>query len=136
MLPGSMSMQMSSHSPRYHPLCYHGMSSNMVSLSLPLTTTHYCAPPPPFITTTCKRLRRQCRQFECRSLPTELLRKYVQYAKMHVFPRLTPPAAKVLQRLYLSMRSQASLGTSIPVTTRHLESLIRLSQARARAELR
>jgi DNA helicase MCM8 len=34
------------------------------------------------------------------------------------------------------MRSQASLGKSIPVTTRNLESLIRLGQARARAELR
>ena len=34
------------------------------------------------------------------------------------------------------MRSQAKLGNSIPVTTRHLESLIRLSQARARLELR
>jgi DNA helicase MCM8 len=43
---------------------------------------------------------------------------------------------QVLQRIYLTMRAQASLGTSIPVTTRHLESLIRLSQARARMELR
>ena len=34
------------------------------------------------------------------------------------------------------MRAQSSLGKSIPVTTRHLESLIRLSQARARLELR
>lgn len=34
------------------------------------------------------------------------------------------------------MRAQSSLGNSIPVTTRHLESLIRLSQARARLELR
>ncbi len=34
------------------------------------------------------------------------------------------------------MRSQAALGQSIPVTTRHLESLIRLAQARARLELR
>ena len=34
------------------------------------------------------------------------------------------------------MRAQSTLGNSIPVTTRHLESLIRLSQARARLELR
>jgi DNA helicase MCM8 len=34
------------------------------------------------------------------------------------------------------MRSQASLGNSIPVNTRHLESLIRLAQARARMECR
>jgi hypothetical protein len=44
--------------------------------------------------------------------------------------------SQVLQRLYLTMRAQSSLGNSIPVTTRHLESLIRLSQARARLDLR
>ena len=43
---------------------------------------------------------------------------------------------QVLQRLYLTMRAESSLGNSIPVTTRHLESLIRLSQARARLDLR
>lgn len=49
-------------------------------------------------------------------------------------PRLgAAPHAQVLQRLYLTMRAQSALGTSIPVTTRHLESLIRLSQARASA---
>jgi DNA replicative helicase MCM subunit Mcm2 (Cdc46/Mcm family) len=53
-------------------------------------------------------------------------------------PRLTPAAAKVLQKHYLTMRSSVASANddSIPVTTRHLESLIRLSQARARMELR
>lgn len=52
-----------------------------------------------------------------------------------VFP-VRPSLSQVLQRLYLTMRAQSSLGNSIPVTTRHLESLIRLSQARARLDLR
>ena len=51
---------------------------------------------------------------------------------------------QVLQRQYLAMRSQsyftqpssAKGGGSIPVTTRNLESLIRLAQARAKMELR
>jgi DNA helicase MCM8 len=66
----------------------------------------------------------------------ELMRRYIEYAKQYVHPHLSPGAAKVLQRLYLTMRSEASSGQSIPVTTRHLESLIRLSQARARVDLR
>eukprot|EP01034_Spumella_vulgaris_P023027 gene23027-29215_t len=65
-----------------------------------------------------------------------LITRYIEYAKRYAHPKLTKPAAKVLQRLYLTMRSEASLGNSMPVTTRHLESLIRLSQARARIELR
>ena len=69
-------------------------------------------------------------------LSVELMRRYIEYAKLYVQPVLTPAAAKVLQRLYLTMRAQASAGQSIPVTTRHLESLIRLAQARARIDLR
>src|SRR3546814_2977728 len=33
-------------------------------------------------------------------------------------------------KLYLTMRAEASAGQSIPVTTRHLESLVRLAQVR------
>jgi DNA helicase MCM8 len=69
-------------------------------------------------------------------VPHGLLTRYIEYAKRYAHPRLTKPAAKVLQKMYLTMRSEASLGNSMPVTTRHLESLIRLSQARARLELR
>lgn len=70
------------------------------------------------------------------TIPIHVLRRYIEYAKRYCHPQLTPPAAKVIQKLYLTMRAQSSLGASIPVTTRHLESLIRLSQARARVELR
>ena len=72
----------------------------------------------------------------CGVLSVELMRRYIEYAKRYVEPTLSPGAAKVLQRLYLTMRAQASSGQSIPVTTRHLESLIRLAQARARVDLR
>jgi DNA helicase MCM8 len=71
-----------------------------------------------------------------RLVPVDLMRRYIEYAKQYVHPHLSPAAAKVLQRLYLTMRSEASAGQSIPVTTRHLESLIRLAQARARIDLR
>lgn len=69
-------------------------------------------------------------------ISVELMRRYIEYGKRYVQPALSPGAAKVLQRLYLTMRAQASTGQSIPVTTRHLESLIRLAQARARVDLR
>ncbi len=69
-------------------------------------------------------------------VPSDVLRRYIEFARAHVRSKLTVGAAKVLQRLYLTMRSQSSIGQSIPVTTRHLESLIRLAQARARMSLR
>lgn len=68
-------------------------------------------------------------------IPHQLLRKYICYARRYVNPRLSPAAAKVLQEFYLDLR-QNHVSEAIPITTRQLESLIRLTQARARCELR
>uniref|UniRef100_A0A7N8Y2J0 DNA helicase MCM8 n=1 Tax=Mastacembelus armatus TaxID=205130 RepID=A0A7N8Y2J0_9TELE len=69
-------------------------------------------------------------------IPTCLLRKYISYARQYVHPSLSPEAAQILQDFYLSLRSQAHCANSTPITTRQLESLIRLTEARARLELR
>ncbi|KAG8263584.1 DNA replication licensing factor mcm8 [Homalodisca vitripennis] len=70
-------------------------------------------------------------------LPHVLLRKYIAYARKYVpAPRLSAGAAKVLQHFYLELRKQHQTLDATPVTTRQLESLIRLTQARAKLELR
>jgi DNA helicase MCM8 len=69
-------------------------------------------------------------------IPFQVLRKYIAYARKNIHPIMTPEAANVLQEFYLKLRnSYRSLDTA-PITTRQLESMIRLSEARARAELR
>lgn len=60
-------------------------------------------------------------------IPHQLLRKYICYARRYVNPRLSPAAAKVLQEFYLDLR-QNHVSDAIPITTRQLESLIRLTQ--------
>ncbi|XP_041866247.1 DNA helicase MCM8 [Melanotaenia boesemani] len=69
-------------------------------------------------------------------IPACLLRKYISYARQYVHPSLTPEAAQTLQEFYLSLRSQAHSADATPITTRQLESLIRLTEARAKLELR
>lgn len=69
-------------------------------------------------------------------IPCQLLRKYVGYARKYVHPQLGTEAADVLQKFYLDLRKQRQSTDSTPITTRQLESLIRLAEARARAELR
>ncbi|KAJ8894051.1 hypothetical protein PR048_006661 [Dryococelus australis] len=69
-------------------------------------------------------------------VPHQLLRKYVGYARKYVRPRLTPAAANVLQTFYLELRRQHQSGDGTPITTRQLESLVRLTEARAKLELR
>ncbi|XP_065378860.1 DNA helicase MCM8 isoform X3 [Macaca fascicularis] len=69
-------------------------------------------------------------------IPHQLLRKYIGYARQYVYPRLSKEAAQVLQDFYLELRKQSQRLNSSPITTRQLESLIRLTEARARLELR
>ncbi|KAK4272902.1 hypothetical protein QN277_021395 [Acacia crassicarpa] len=69
-------------------------------------------------------------------LPTQLLRKYVAYARNYVFPRMSKPAAEILQKFYLKLRDHNTSADGTPITARQLESLVRLAEARARLDLR
>jgi len=68
-------------------------------------------------------------------LPAELLTTYIRYAKKFAKPSLSEHARARIKEFYLARRS-AEAGSALPVTARQLEALIRLSEARARAELR
>uniref|UniRef100_A0A8C8G7Z8 DNA helicase MCM8 n=1 Tax=Oncorhynchus tshawytscha TaxID=74940 RepID=A0A8C8G7Z8_ONCTS len=61
-------------------------------------------------------------------IPHSLLRKYVGYARRYVHPSLSTAAAQTLQDFYLSLRSHTHPVDSTPITTRQLESLIRLTE--------
>ena len=66
----------------------------------------------------------------------ELLRKYVCYAKT-IKPTLSNEALKALSDFYLAMRSASETeGSPVAITARQLESLVRISEARARVALR
>nr|XP_043613345.1 probable DNA helicase MCM8 [Erigeron canadensis] len=69
-------------------------------------------------------------------LPSPLLRKYIAYARTFASPRMSRPAAKILQDFYLKLRDRNTSADGTPITARQLESLVRLAQARARVELR
>jgi replicative DNA helicase Mcm len=66
----------------------------------------------------------------------DLLRKYISYAKT-IFPELSNDALNKLREFYLAMRSASETeGSPVAITARQLESLVRISEARARAALR
>lgn len=68
-------------------------------------------------------------------LPTEILQKYILYARKFYFPTINAEASEELKKFYIEMRTTRHGIDSVPVTTRQLEALIRLTQARARLEL-
>eukprot|EP00463_Aulacantha_scolymantha_P002081 TRINITY_DN2734_c0_g1_i1.p1 TRINITY_DN2734_c0_g1~~TRINITY_DN2734_c0_g1_i1.p1 ORF type:complete len:297 (+),score=68.38 TRINITY_DN2734_c0_g1_i1:341-1231(+) len=75
------------------------------------------------------------------ALSSEMLQKYISYARHHHKPRLSKDAAEVLMNRYVSMRKTVSekrkeAGRSvIPITVRQLEAIIRLSESLAKMEL-
>jgi DNA helicase MCM8 len=72
-------------------------------------------------------------------LPAALVRDYIAYAREYCKPKLTQEAAIVLKEYYMNLRYPSHgrhRRDSVPITTRQLEALIRLSQARAKACLR
>jgi replicative DNA helicase Mcm len=72
---------------------------------------------------------------ESGALPPETLKKYIAFAKRFT-PVLSKEAAEELQRFYLQMRMVYERTSTVAITARQLESLVRLAEARARALLR
>jgi replicative DNA helicase Mcm len=70
-------------------------------------------------------------------IPQDLLMKYVAHAKQ-LRPQLTQEAADEIQDFYVSMRATGSgeENSSVPITARQLEALVRVAEASARAELK
>ena len=69
-------------------------------------------------------------------ISSDLLRKYIANAR-GITPTLTTDALGRLREFYLEMRSASEAEASpIAITARQLESLVRISEARARAALR
>lgn len=68
-------------------------------------------------------------------IPHQIMKKYISYAQRFISPKLSVEAAQILKDFFMSCRENKT-NDSLKVTTRQFESAIRLSQARAKAELR
>jgi replicative DNA helicase Mcm len=72
-------------------------------------------------------------------IDTELLRKYIIYARQKISPKLTDSAIEEIKNYYVSIRSaeggeEGSIRT-VPISPRQLEGLVRLAEASARTRL-
>ena len=68
-------------------------------------------------------------------IDTELLRKYVVYAKQNIKPKMSDSAKKYLKDRYVEMRNSYKETNVIEVTPRQLEAMIRFAEASARLRL-
>lgn len=69
-------------------------------------------------------------------LPQTTLRKYITYAKQHCKPALQQADYERIADVYSKLRSAGARTHGMPVAVRHLESIIRMSEAHARMHMR
>ncbi|XP_065339105.1 DNA replication licensing factor Mcm2 [Cloeon dipterum] len=73
---------------------------------------------------------------ELEVIPLSLLKKYVVFAKQSVRPKLLGMDQDRVAKMYSKLRQESLSTGSLPITVRHVESLIRLAEANARLHLR
>lgn len=64
------------------------------------------------------------------------MRKYLLYAKTRIRPELSQLDVDKISKLYADLRKESMQSGSIPITVRHIESIVRMSEAHARMHLR
>ncbi|HUC39064.1 MAG TPA: minichromosome maintenance protein MCM [Candidatus Acidoferrum sp.] len=74
-------------------------------------------------------------QVEKPPIESELLRKYIAYARKNIFPRITQEASTRIQAYYLDLRKTGLKQGATPITPRQIEGLIRMAEASAKARL-
>jgi len=68
-------------------------------------------------------------------IDTELIRKYISYARRHCYPKLTMEASEKIEEFYVQLRRKSKEAGSVAITPRYLEGLVRLAEAHAKIRL-
>ena len=72
-------------------------------------------------------------------IPTDLMRKYISYARKRIKPVLTDQAIEEIKKFYVELRNKGQVGDEgikpIPISARQLEALVRLAEGSARVRL-
>ncbi|KAM9894990.1 hypothetical protein OXX79_008354 [Metschnikowia pulcherrima] len=75
-------------------------------------------------------------------IPIETMKRYIQYAKTRCAPRLTPEASEKLSSHFVAIRRRLQVNendmnerSSIPITIRQLEAIIRITESLAKLTL-
>ena len=69
-------------------------------------------------------------------MPYDTLKKYLIYAKRHFRPKLAKIDQDKVTQFYADIRRESNVAGGIPIAVRHIESLIRMSEAHAKLHLR
>lgn len=69
-------------------------------------------------------------------IPHDLLKKYLIYSKRFTKPKLSEIDQDKVTQFYADIRRESNVVGGIPIAVRHIESVIRMSEAWAKMHLR
>merc|ERR1739846_42852 len=69
-------------------------------------------------------------------IPQDLLKKYILYAREKTHPKLHDMDQDKVAKMYSDLRRESLATGSVPITVRHIESMIRIAEANAKMHLR
>ena len=69
-------------------------------------------------------------------IPQDLLKKYILYAREKIRPKLHDLDQDKVAKMYSELRKESMATGSVPITVRHIESMIRIAEAHAKMHLR
>ncbi|KRT79946.1 hypothetical protein AMK59_6727, partial [Oryctes borbonicus] len=70
------------------------------------------------------------------SISQEMLKKYIVYARENIHPKLQNMDQDKVANIYSQLRQESLATGSLPITVRHIESIIRMAEANAKMHLR
>lgn len=83
-----------------------------------------------------EELEEQDKLEEYELIDQELLKRYIVYARDRYSPKLSDEQKETIAKVYADMRRESAATNSIPITARHIESIIRCSESYAKMHLR
>jgi DNA replication licensing factor MCM2 len=83
-----------------------------------------------------KHLEKNNEFHDIEPLPQELLKKYIMYARKYVNPKLNEIDSEKVTQFYADVRKASLKVGGIPIAVRHIESVLRMSEAHAKLHLR
>lgn len=69
-------------------------------------------------------------------IPQDMLRKLIIYARKYVHPRLSEIDKEKVTQFYADIRRESSVVGGLQIAVRHIESVLRMSEAHAKMHLR
>ena len=69
------------------------------------------------------------------TIPQDMLKKYISYSKRFIKPKLSSGDLPKISQVYAELRRESVTREGMPVAVRHVESIIRMSEARASMRL-